>query len=88
MYEEEMRKYEHANPDFARQLKIKEHQRKARARRARELKKGQEPTDGAMEPIRRRRTTASATKKVSKWLNELDQADLAADDDTTVPQVS
>jgi len=75
-YESEMKAYEHAYPEFARQLKMKEFQRKARIRRTKELKKEKGNGDDPDGTKRRTRRSSSASKRVSKWLNQIDQSDL------------
>eukprot|EP00210_Caulerpa_lentillifera_P004994 g4768.t1 len=78
-YEKQMQDYEFQYPDLARELRIKEYQRKARSRRNKESKKLLNKNEmPLMEDSKGKRSSMTATKKVSSWLDQLTEEDLKA----------
>ena len=87
-YTTEMQAYEQAYPEYTRHLKIQAHQRKTRTKRTKQLRKGKNAVrEKVVGDKGRRRRSSSATKKVSNWLNQLSESDLATTEATTSVQV-
>jgi len=80
-FDKEMCDFEYQHPELARELKIKEFQRKARSRRSRESKKVLKKSEMCeSEETSVRRPSTAASKKVSSWLDQLTEDDLKAMD--------